>query len=141
MKLDILKHMIKRLLLTLLATGLLSGVASAAGRVFELRIYTANEGKLEALEARFRDHTTAIFKKHKMEVIAYWTPQSDDPKSKDTLIYILAHPSREAATQAWKDFNADPDWVKVRTESEKNGALVKKVDSTFMDALPFSPMK
>jgi len=129
------------LLLTVLATVFLSGVASAADRVFELRIYTANEGKLEALKARFRDHTTAIFKKHHMEVIAYWTPQSDDPKSKDTFIYILAHPSREAATQNWKDFNADPEWVKAKGDSEKDGLLVKKVDSTFMDALPFSPMK
>jgi hypothetical protein len=132
---------VRLLLLALLATGLLSGVASAAGRVFELRIYTANEGKLEALKARFRDHTTAIFKKHHMEVIGYWTPQSDDPKSKDTFIYILAHPSREAATQNWKEFGTDPEWIKVQTESEKDGKLVKKVDSTFMDALPFSPMK
>ncbi len=135
------------LLLTFLATGLflttglVSGVASAQSRVFELRIYTANEGKLEDLKARFRDHTTAIFKKHHMEVIAYWTPQSDDPKSKDTLIYILAHPSRDAATKNWKDFREDPEWMKVQADSEKNGPLAKKVDSTFMDALPFSPMK
>ena len=93
------------------------------------------------MEARFRDYTTAIFKKHNMQVIGYWTPQSDDPRSKDTFIYILAHPSREAATKNWKEFREDPEWVKVQTESEKNGPLVKKVDSTFMDALPFSPMK
>jgi hypothetical protein len=137
-----LKHMTRRLLLLVsLATGLLSGVASAESRVFELRIYTANEGKLEDLKARFRDHTTAIFKKHRMEVVAYWTPQSDDPKSKNTFIYILAHPSREAATKNWNEFREDPEWVKVSAESEKNGKLVQKVDSTFMDALPFSPMK
>jgi hypothetical protein len=129
------------LLLASIAAGLFSSVASAEGRVFELRIYTANEGKLEALKARFRDHTTAIFKKHHMEVVGYWTPQSDDPKSKDTFIYILAHPSREAATKNWKEFGEDPEWVKVKADSEKNGLLVKKVDSTFMDALPFSPMK
>jgi hypothetical protein len=134
--------MIRRLLLLAsIAASLLSGVASAESRVFELRIYTANEGKLEDLKARFRDHTTAIFKKHHMEVIAYWTPQSDDPKSKNTFIYILAHPSREAATKNWNEFREDPEWVKVSTESEKNGKLVQKVDSTFMDALPFSPMK
>jgi hypothetical protein len=129
------------LLLASIAAGLFSGIASAEGRVFELRIYTANEGKLEELKARFRDHTTAIFKKHHMEVVGYWTPQSDDPKSKDTFIYILAHPSREAATKNWKEFGEDPEWVKVKADSEKNGLLVKKVDSTFMDALPFSPMK
>ena len=120
---------------------LLPGLAAAENRVFELRVYTANEGKLEALKARFRDHTTAIFKKHHMEVVGYWTPQSSDPKSKDTLIYILAHPSREAADKNWKEFQADPEWQKVKTETEKEGALAKKVDSIFMDPTSFSPMK
>jgi hypothetical protein len=120
---------------------LLPGLAAAENRVFELRVYTANEGKLEALKARFRDHTTAIFKKHHMEVVGYWTPQSSDPKSKDTLIYILAHPSREAADKNWKEFQADVEWQKVKTETEKEGALAKKVDSTFMDPTSFSPMK
>ena len=120
---------------------LLPGLAAAENRVFELRVYTANEGKLEALKARFRDHTTAIFKKHHMEVVGYWTPQSSDPKSKDTLIYILAHPSREAADKNWKEFQADAEWQKVKTETEKEGALAKKVDSTFMDPTSFSPMK
>jgi hypothetical protein len=128
-------------LFALFATGLLSGVASAQSRVFELRIYTANEGKLEALKARFRDHTVALFKKHHLDVIAYWTPQADDPKSKDTLIYSVAHPSRDAAAQNWKAFDGDPEWIKAKAESEKDGPLVKKYDSTFMDALPFSAMK
>jgi hypothetical protein len=118
-----------------------TGFAFAHNRVFELRVYTANEGKLEALKARFRDHTTAIFKKHHMEVIGYWTPQSDDPKAKDTFIYILAHPSREAATKNWKELQDDPQWKQVKADSEKEGALAKQVDSTFMDPTSFSPMK
>jgi hypothetical protein len=125
----------------LLLAFLMTGFAFAENRVFELRVYTANEGKLEALKARFRDHTTAIFKKHHMEVIAYWTPQSDDPKAKDTFIYILAHPSREAATKNWKEFQDDPQWKQVKADSEKEGALAKKVDSTFMDPTSFSPLK
>jgi hypothetical protein len=134
--------MTRRLLLfAILATGLFTGVASAQSHVFELRVYAANEGKLEALKARFRDHTVALFKKHRLDVIAYWTPESDDPKSKDTLIYIVAHPSRDAEAQDWKAFDTDPEWVKVKAESEKDGPLVKKYDSTFMDALPFSAMK
>lgn len=128
----------KRILLLAL---LMSAFAFGEGRVFELRIYTANEGKLEALKARFRDHTTAVFKKHHMEVVGYWAPEPSDPKAKDTFIYILAHPSRQAAEQNWKDFQADPVWQKAKGESEREGPLVKKVDSTFMDALPFSPMK
>ena|ERR1051326_1669937 len=127
----------KLLLLALLLTSL----AFAENRVFELRVYTANDGKLEALKARFRDHTTAIFKKHHMDVVGYWSPQPSDPKSKDTFIYILAHPSREAADKNWKEFQADPEWQRVKTESEKEGVLAKKVDSTFMDPTSFSPIK
>jgi len=130
--------MTRRLLLLAI---LFTSLAFAENRVFELRVYTANEGKLEALKARFRDHTTAIFKKHHMEVVGYWAPQSSDPKSKDTFIYILAHPSREAADKNWKEFQADPEWQKVKTESEKEGVLAKKVESTFMDPTSFSPMK
>jgi hypothetical protein len=127
----------------LLLLGLLfaSFTFAAETRVFELRIYTAHEGKLEAIKARFRDHTTAIFIKHHMEVVAYWTPESDDPRSKNTFIYILAHPSRAAAEKNWADFQADPEWIKVKTESEKDGALVEKIDRTFMDPTSFSPMK
>ena len=128
-------------LLACLWTLFTAGIALAQSRVYELRVYTANDGKLAALEARFRDHTTAIFKKHHMEVIGYWVPQKGDPKAENTFIYILAHPSRDAATKNWADFNSDPEWTKVKGESEKDGALVKKVESTFMDALPFSPMK
>jgi hypothetical protein len=140
--LSILEDMTRRLLLSaILAIGLFTGVASAQSHVFELRVYTANEGKLEALKARFRDHTEAIFKKHHINVIAYWVPAKDDPKSKDTFIYIVEHASREAATKNWADFDSDPTWKQVKSDSEKDGPLVKKVDSTFMDALPFSPMK
>ncbi len=91
---------------------LLAGFACAQNRVYELRTYTCNEGKLEALKARFRDHTIEIFKRHGMESVGYWVPQ-DGPASKTTLIYILVHPSREAAKKNWAAFNTDPEWVKV----------------------------
>ena len=133
-------QMMRKLLpLLLLATALMLP-ASAASRVFELRTYTAAEGKLPELSARFRDHTTRIFKKHNMEVIGYWIPQ-DPEKSKNTFVYILAFPSREAADKAWADFQADPEWKKVAAESEANGKLVLKVDRMFLDATPYSPLK
>jgi len=109
-------------------------------RVFELRVYTANEGKLEALKRRFRDHTTALFNKHHMEVIGYWSPQ-DPEKAKDMFIYILAHPSRADAEKNWNSFKVDPDWISVKAASEKNGALAKTEESTFMEPVAFSPMK
>jgi NIPSNAP len=106
--------------------------------VYELRIYHANEGKLDALVARFRDHTDALFKRHGLKSVAYWTP-TDEPLKGRTLIYILKHPSREAATANWKSFHDDPEWVKVSTASEVNGKLAAKVDSTFMTLTDFSP--
>jgi hypothetical protein len=105
--------------------------------VYELRVYHANEGKLDALVARFRDHTDAIFKRHGMISIAYWLP-TDEPLKGRTLIYILKHASREAAAANWKAFHDDPEWVKVSTASEVNGKLVEKVDSTYMRLTDFS---
>lgn len=112
--------------------------ATGPDTVFELRIYHANEGKLDDLMKRFRDHTIEIFNRHQMESIAYWTPV-DDPLKGKTLVYILRHPSREAATANWNAFHADPEWVRVSTASEANGKLVDHVDSTFMKLTDFSP--
>ena len=119
-----------------------SGVAhaQAAKHVFELRTYTAPEGKLGELHARFRDHTVRIFNKHGMKSMMYMSPQ-DAPDSANTLIYVLEHPSREAAKKAWADFQADPEWQKVSTESQVNGRIVSKVESVFVDAADYSPLK
>ncbi len=113
-----------------------AGQSSSAA--FELRVYHTYEGKLDALLARFRDHTRRIFEKHGIRNVAYWIP-TDDPLKGKTLIYIIAHASREAATANWKAFQDDPEWQKVRQESEANGKLVEKVDSTFMVLTDFSP--
>ncbi|MBI1874693.1 MAG: NIPSNAP family protein [Acidobacteria bacterium] len=114
--------------------------AQMGGRVFELRTYTASEGKLDALHARFRDHTLRIFQKHGMTNVGYWSPQ-DAPLAQNTLIYILAHSSREAAKKSWDAFRQDPDWQKAQKESEVNGRLTTKVESVFMNATDYSPMK
>ena len=119
-----------------------SGVAHAqAGKhVYELRTYTAPDGKLGELHARFRDHTIRIFNKHGMKSVIYLAPQ-DAPDSGNTLIYLLEHPSREAAKKAWADFQADPEWQKVNAESQVNGRIVSKVVSVFADPTDYSPMK
>ena len=115
-------------------------VQAADQRFFELRIYTANPGKLDALNARFRNHTNKLFVKHGMELIGYWTP-ADAPESANTLVYILAYPSREAREASWKAFQADPDWKTARAESEKDGRLVEKVESKFLNPTDYSPIK
>jgi hypothetical protein len=120
---------------SLLLTTLLEG--QSKGRVFELRTYTTNEGKLPDLEARFRDHTTRIFKKHGMTNVGYWVPQ-DKP---NTLIYIISHASREQAKKNWDEFRADPEWQSVQKASEANGKIVTHVDSVFMSATDYSPIK
>ena len=111
---------------------------SASAGVFELRVYHAAAGKLVELEARFRDHTIKIFDRHGMKSVAYWVPM-DDPDKSNTLIYILQHPSREAAATNWKAFQDDPEWKSVKEKSEANGKLVDKVDSTYMSMTDFSP--
>ena len=114
-----------------------SAAVAKDSRVFELRTYYAEPGKLDALHARFRDHTTRIFQKHGMTVIAYWMPR----ESPDRIVYVLAYKSKEAADAAWKAFREDPEWVKARTASEANGRLVTKVESIYMDATDYSPIK
>ena len=114
--------------------------AQSNARVFELRTYTAPEGKLDALNARFRDHTLALFKKHGLTSIGYFVPQ-DAPNSQNTLVYVLAHPSREAAKTNWAAFQADPDWQKAYRESEANGRLTSKVESVFLNPTDYSPLK
>jgi NIPSNAP len=114
--------------------------AQTASRVFELRTYTAPEGKLDALHTRFRDHTLRIFQKHGMTNVIYLKPL-DPPRSQNTLIYILAHKSREAAKESWAAFVADPEWKKVSAESQVNGRIVEKVESVFAEPADYSPIK
>ncbi len=130
-------------------------------KVYELRVYFTHPGKLDALNARFRDHTCGLFKKHGIELVGFWTPgaEANDPKKvlaavtkakpeemdefKDdgTLIYIVAFPNADAQKKAWAEFRADPDWIKAKTESEKPGPIVKFVMSRNLKATDYSPLK
>jgi hypothetical protein len=109
-------------------------------RLFEIRTYTTEPGKLDALHARFRDHTTKLFEKHGMTNIGYWTPR-EGPRAKDTLVYVLAHDSAEAARKSWDGFRNDPDWVKARSASEAAGPIVRKVESVFVTPTDYSPLQ
>ena len=111
--------------------------AQTATRVFEMRTYITHDGKLDDLQARFRNHTTKFFEKHGMTNVGYWVPR-DQP---NTLVYILAYPSKEAATKAWDGFRKDEGWIAARTASEANGPIVAKVISVFMDPTNFSGLK
>ena len=111
---------------------------NAVSKVYEMRTYHTHDGKLDALHARFRDHTHEIFGRLGMKVVAYWTP-TKSPDSENTLIYILEHDSEQDAKNKWETFIADPDWVKAYKKSKINGDLVKTIDVVFLHKTDFSP--
>ena len=113
--------------------------AQTAGRVYELRTYTCNEGKLPDLLKRFREHTIEIFNRHNMHSVGYWVP-ADEPRHSNTLVYIIWHDSRAAAEANWKAFRDDPEWQRVSKASEESGKIVTHVDSVFMSPTDFSQM-
>lgn len=123
-------------LLTLLSACMLSTGLAQEHRFFEMRVYYAAPGKMEDLLARFRNHTMTIFEKHGIQNIGYWLPLTN---TENKLVYLLAYPSREARDKSWKEFGADPEWQAVAKESERNGRLVAKVDSIYLQATDFSP--
>ncbi len=136
-------------LLTLgIATVALAGIATSPARgadetdnrLFELRTYTTNDGKLPELHNRFRDHTNKLFEKHGMTLVGYWTPV-EGPGAGNTLVYMLAFPDREAQKKSWKAFGADPDWRAAYKASIAGGRLVKKVESQLLAPTDYSPIK
>jgi hypothetical protein len=115
------------------------GQSKSSQHVYELRMYHVNPGKVDALVARFRDYTEALFKRHHMKSIGYWLPQ-DPPYSQNLFIYILEHPSREEAKKNWQAFQDDPEWKRVKAESETDGPLANHIDSYFMNPTDFSAL-
>ena len=106
-------------------------------RLFEMRTYTTAEGRLDALHKRFREHTNKLFVKHGMTLVGYWTP-TDKP---ETLVYILAYPNMDARKKSWKAFMSDPVWKKAWADSKKDGPVVTKVESQFLNPTDYSPIR
>lgn len=115
----------------------LAGAAEPDTSVYEMRIYYAAPGKLDALHARFKDHTIKLFEKHGLKNGGYFIPIGENKDNK--LVYWIAAPSKEAHSKSFKAFGADPDWKKAYAESEKDGKLVTKFESKFMTATDYSP--
>ena len=114
--------------------------APPPARVFEIRTYHTFPGRLDALHKRFREHTMKMFEKHGMTNVAYWTFE-DSPAKESTLIYVISHASREQAKKNWAEFSADPQWQKIAADSQVDGKIVEKVESVFMDATDYSPLR
>jgi hypothetical protein len=124
------------LLALLLAVPLAAVAAERDTRVFEMRTYYAAPGKLDELHARFRNHTMRLFEKHGVTNLGYWVPLEN---ADNLLIYVIAHPSREAGAAAIKAMGADPEWKQAFAESEAKGQLVAKAEKHFLTATDFSP--
>jgi hypothetical protein len=125
----------------LVGAGYAAGAApSKADRYFEMRTYIANPGKMPALHARFKDHTNRLFQKHGIQLVGYWNPTGQGQDG-NTLVFILAYPSAADQGKMWKAFVADPEWVKAKADSEKDGVLVSKATSVFMNPTDYSPLK
>jgi NIPSNAP len=112
--------------------------ASVGGTVYELRVYHLAEGKLDLILARFRDHTIALFNRHGIKSVAYWSPM-DEPLAGRTIFYMLEHPSREQAEANWKSFRADPEWKTLQATTEADGKWELKIETTFLKKASFSP--
>jgi hypothetical protein len=108
-------------------------------RVFELRTYHAAPGKMAALHARFRDHSCRLLRKHGMTLLGFWVPL-DPAEADQKLFYLVAYPSRAAAEQSWAAFRADPDWQAVKEASERDGKLVERIDSVFLNPTDYSAL-
>lgn len=107
-------------------------------RVFELRTYDAVPGKIDALLTRFRDHAAALFEKHGMTNIGFWVATDDEGKPTETLVYLVAHESREAAKKSWEGFWADPEWLAARSDGEQ---VTASATSMFLDPTGFSELR
>ena len=123
-----------------LGTGVFFSTSAQDQKIFELRTYQATPGNLDNLHARFRDHTTRIFRKHGMEVVGYWSPTSEEERD-DTLVYLLAHDNQDAADASWQAFIADPEWARVAEASNMNGQILGGIERKYMVATDYSPMK
>jgi hypothetical protein len=140
MKLSHILSFVGGALLALAMNTVTQSHAQSPSHVYELRMYHTNEGKLDAVVARFRDHSDKMLRQYNMKSIGYWVPQ-DAPNSSNLLVYVLEHPSRQEADKNWAAFNKDPEWMKVRAATEANGALISKVDRYFMNPTDFSALK
>ena len=127
-------------LITGLGTGIFLTTSAQSEKVFELRTYKATPGNLDNLHARFRNHTTRIFRKHGMEVVGYWSPTSEEERG-DTLVYMLEHADQDTATASWQAFIEDPEWAEVAAASNANGQILGGIEAKYMVATDYSPMQ
>ncbi|PKM51658.1 MAG: NIPSNAP family protein [Firmicutes bacterium HGW-Firmicutes-7] len=103
--------------------------------IYELRIYYMYPNRMEAIHKRFSNHTVALFLKHDLKIIDFW----EDAEGKNKIYYVIEHKDMEARNINFKTFVNDPEWIEVRDLSELDGPIVEKIESSFMNRVPYSP--
>ena len=106
--------------------------------IYELRIYETVPGRLPALNDRFANHTLGFFKRHGIHVVGFWT---EDIGTSNQLVYMLGFDSLADREKKWTAFQADPDWNRVRSESEKDGPINARVFNRILRPTGYSPMQ
>lgn len=106
--------------------------------VYELRTYDIHPSKMPNINARFQNHTMSLLKKHGIAVVGFWERLVEDAGQ---LIYLCKFETEEQVRARWDAFRADPEWQRVKAESEAQGPLVKQVTSVVMRPTPYSPVQ
>jgi hypothetical protein len=108
--------------------------------IHELRVYHALPGRLPALLARFRDHTTKIWDRLGIRPVGFWTTMVGESES-NALTYLLAWESLAEREAKWAAFKADPEWNRVRAESEKDGPINANITNQLLAPTDFSRLR
>ncbi len=95
-------------------------------------------GKILALNERFHKITLNFFEKHGIKVVGFWETIFG---TSNTLYYMLAYEDMAHREKAWTALTADPDWIKARQETEKEGPLVQRVNNMLLRPTHYSPMQ
>ncbi len=131
--------------LTFGVAGMVWGYAKEKKAVgfFELRIYTAQPGKRDALAERFASRTAAIFARHGITNVGYWIPQQSDPEvgisAENTFIYVRGYPSKEERDKRIKAVRDDPEFAEVVTKQEANPETKQVLKVHNIDMTPNGP--
>jgi hypothetical protein len=107
--------------------------------IHELRIYHCVPGKLAALNERFSTITLKIWERHGIRQAGFWTTLIG--ASNMTLYYLLEWESLAERDQKWGAFMADPEWQTKRAETEKDGAIVARVENHILAPTPYSSVQ
>ncbi len=105
--------------------------------IYELRIYYIHPGRMENIHKRFSEVTLELFKKHNIRTVDFW----EDAEAKNIIYYLLEHDDMDARNKNFKSFGSDPDWIKAKELSQRDGPIVERTENFFMKRVPYAPAR